>query len=127
MGLKKIRLELARTPNHPEGSSNYGYEFVAPLDAAGHIDLDGYHHNRKRCTVHRFWAGQPDEHGLLHHTRGGTRGGRWVFDYDDDSDDDEPLFKLDRHVFAEGEYLSITEHDGVQRTFRIAWIKPIVV
>lgn len=124
MGLKKIRLELARTPDHPEGSSNFGYEFVAPLDDSGHIDLDSFRQHSERCTVRRFWQGADDENGRLRH----TRGGRWVFDYDATTDeDDEPLFKLDRHVFAEGEYLSITEHDGELRTFRIVSIKPIVV
>ena len=35
MSLKKIRLELARTPGFPEGSGRHGYEFTAPLDAKG--------------------------------------------------------------------------------------------
>ena len=37
MPLKKIILELARTPEFPNGSSTHGYEFVAPLDADGMI------------------------------------------------------------------------------------------
>ncbi len=35
MTLKKIRLELARDREHPEGSNRHGYEFVGPLDARG--------------------------------------------------------------------------------------------
>jgi hypothetical protein len=35
MSLKLIRLELARTPDFPEGSRRHGYEFVAPLDSTG--------------------------------------------------------------------------------------------
>ena len=38
--LKKIRLELARDHDHPEGSNRIGYEFGAPLDAAGRIDAE---------------------------------------------------------------------------------------
>ena len=38
MTLKKIRLELARDREHPEGSSRHGYEFVGPLDKEGHLD-----------------------------------------------------------------------------------------
>ena len=35
MALKRIRLELARTADFPEGSPSHGYEFVAPLDLQG--------------------------------------------------------------------------------------------
>ena len=40
MTLSIIRLELARDPTHPSGSAEHGYEFVAPLGAAGHIDVE---------------------------------------------------------------------------------------
>ena len=51
--------------------------------------------------LRRFWAGAPDEIGLLVHKRGGT----WAFDYDPNSaDDEEPGFKFDRHRFLPGEY-----------------------
>jgi len=30
------------------------------------------------------------------------------------------LFRLGEHRLYEGEYVSITEHDGIQRTFRVA-------
>jgi hypothetical protein len=39
MPLKTIRLELARTKEFPDGSSAHGFEFTAPLDAEGHLDL----------------------------------------------------------------------------------------
>ena len=35
------------------------------------------------------------------------------------TEDDEPIFKFDRHSFVPGEYVSITEHDGVTRPFRV--------
>ena len=66
-------------------------------------------------AVRRFWRGEDDETGLLSHSASG-----WLFDYDPDAeDDDEPLFRLDDHVFKDGEYVSVTEHDGVQRTFQV--------
>ena len=37
---KRIRLNLARSKEFPQGSSRHGYEFVAPLDAQGHIDVE---------------------------------------------------------------------------------------
>jgi len=44
---------------------------------------------------------------------------RWVFAYTPEEDFDEPIFKFSSHVFAPGAYVSVTEHHGVQRTFRV--------
>ena len=122
MTLKRVRLELARGPEHPEGSAAHGYEFVAPLTADGHLDPEGWRAERSRCRVRRFWRGQDDEHGRLIH-----RGGRWAFHYEDTPEHEEaaeePIFRFDRHRFVEGEYASITEHDGVQRTFRVVSVR----
>lgn len=118
MTLKHIRLELARTKEFPEGNSNCGYEFVAPLKAGGDLDAAGWKNNREKCTVRRFWNGG-EENGLLIH----GPGGRWMFSYAPGEDDDEPIFKFDRHVMKAGEYVSITEHDGVMRPFRIASVR----
>ena len=119
MTLKTIRLELARNVDFPEGSVSHGYEFRAPLDASGALDRDAWQRERNHCTVRRFWQGRPDETGRLVHTRGRN----WLFDYDQArEDDDEPIFRFDRHHFVPGEYVSITEHDGVQRTFRVVTV-----
>jgi hypothetical protein len=37
----------------------------------------------------------------------------------------KPGFKFDRHYFVPGEYVSVTEHDGVMRTFRIIWVRDL--
>ena len=37
---KRIRLNLARSKEFPQGSSRHGYEFVAPLDSNSHIDAE---------------------------------------------------------------------------------------
>lgn len=121
MALKHIRLELARTKEFPEGNRNCGYEFAAPLTADGHLDAKEWSKNKAACTVRRFWAGEDDETGNLVH----GPGGRWIFSYGPGEEDDEPIFKFDRHVLKEGEYLSITEHDGVTRPFRIVSIRPV--
>ena len=120
MSLKKIRLELARTPGFPEGSGRHGYEFTAPLDAKGNLDAAGWAKAKEACSVLRFWDGEPDEHGALIH----RRDGKWAFSYAPGDDDDEPIFRFDKHQFAVGEYMTVTEHDGVARPFRIASIKP---
>jgi hypothetical protein len=119
MTLKHIRLELARTKEQPNGDAACGYEFAAPLAADGHLDPDGWKKDKDRCTVRRFWRGADDERGLLVH----GKGGRWAFSYGAGEDDDEPIFKFDRHVFAPGEYVSITEHDGVTRPFKVVSVR----
>ncbi len=122
MTLKRIRLELARNPEFPNGSRNHGYEFVAPLDDSEHLVVAEWAKDRDRCSVKRFWAGQPNEMGKLIHSRGGA----WVFDYNPATEtDDEPGFKFDKHRFVPGEYVSITEHDHVQRAFRVVSVEDL--
>jgi len=122
MTMKRIRLELARDHDFPNGSRERGYEFAAPLDDGGHLQVDEWKKNREACRVVRFWPDTKDEVGRLIHRRGGS----WAFDYNPkSSDDDEAGFKFDRHTFVPGEYVSITEKDGVMRTFRIIWVRDL--
>lgn len=122
MALQTIRLELARDHDFPEGSTQHGYEFTAPLSGDGHIDVEAWRAHRARCRVRRFWAGENDEEGHLVHTRSGT----WAFRYDieGDAEDEEAGYKFDSHAFKEGEYVSIREHDGELRTFKVASVRP---
>ncbi len=120
MTIMTIRLELARTKEFPEGSAAHGYEFHAPLDGQGHLDLAAWRAVKDACSVRRFWAGVDDERGVLTC----TKGGRWVFSYAPGEDDDEPVFKFANHAFRDGEYVSITEHDGVMRPFRVVSVRP---
>jgi len=121
MNLKRIRLELARTPEFPEGSHNHGYEFVAPLTKDAHIDAKSWKEEKERCKVIRFWGGEERELGTLRHVGKG-----WRFDYNPaDDSDDEPFFKLDQHALVPGAYVSITEHDGIQRPFRVVSVTPL--
>ncbi len=125
MSLKTITLTLARDPETPEGRADCGYEFVAPLSEDGYIDVAGWRKHRARCRVRRFWSNEDDEQGHLIHNRGRT----WAFHYDinGDVDDDEPGYKFDDHVFQQGEYVSIREHDGRMRTFKVASVTPLQI
>lgn len=114
--LRKVRLELARTPEFPDGNAACGYELVLPLDRHGVLDPREWRAHSERCTVRRFWPGQDDEHGRLIHTRHRA----WAFSYAPGEDDDEPMFRLETHKLVPGEYVSVTEHDGVTRPFRVA-------
>jgi hypothetical protein len=121
MTLKRIRLELARTSEFPNGSSLHGYEFTAPLDAKGHLDPEGWSRNKAACTVRRFWEKADDEAGTLIH----RRDGKWAFSYRPGDEDDEPIFRFDTHKFVVGEYVSVTEHDGVERPFKVVDIHQV--
>jgi len=123
MSLCKIRLELARDHDFPEGSRMRGYEFTAPLDAEGRIDHEAWKTNRDQCRVLRFWEGNDDEVGHLIRKPGGS----WAFHYDllGDPDDDESGYRFGNHVFRPGEYVSIKEHDDVMRTFKVVMAQPL--
>jgi hypothetical protein len=96
MSLKKIRLELARDKEHPEGSNRHGYEFVGPLDETGHL------------------VRKPGGHWAFH------------YDINGDADDDEGGYRLGNHKFALGEYVSIREHeDEVMRAFRVVRVEEL--
>jgi hypothetical protein len=123
MSLYKIRLELARDHDFPEGSGERGYEFTAPLDEDGHIDHEAWKTHRDKCRVLRFWEDRDDEVGHLIRKPGGS----WAFHYDllGDPDDDESGYRFGNHVFRRGEYVSIEEHDDVLRTFRVVMVQPL--
>ena len=96
VALKRIRLELARDHDFPEGSRHHGYEFIAPIDESDNLAPDEWHRERKRWRVRRFWAGA-EEHGRLVRKPGGS----WAIDYDPkDTADDEPGFRFDKHKFT---------------------------
>lgn len=122
--LKRIRLHLARSREFPQGSARHGYEFVAPLDAGGHIDLEAWRGVREACTVHRFWGGEAPEDGVLVHRAGGANGATWVFDYDrGEVEDDEAGYRFGDHAFTPGEYVSLRDEDGEMHTFRVVSVE----
>jgi len=122
---KRIRLNLARSKEFPEGSATRGYEFVAPLDAQGHIDTGEWRKQKEHCRVRRFWEGEDDEVGRLEHRPGGPEHARWVFDYNANrADDDESGYRFGAHAFRQGEYVSIRDEDGNMHTFHVASVTP---
>jgi hypothetical protein len=122
--LKRIRLNLARSKQFPDGSSRHGYEFVAPLDAQGHIDPDMWRQYRNHCHVRRFWGSEEEEIGQLVHRPGGKEHARWMFDYDSSAeDDDEAGYRFASHMFQPGEYVSISDNEGDLHTFQITSVE----
>jgi hypothetical protein len=121
--LRRVRLELARDHEFPNGSSERGYDFIAPLDDKGHIDLAAWKALRERCRVRRFWGNDLDEVGHILHKRGRT----WAFHYDihGDPSHDEAGYRFESHAFVPGEYVSLKEQDDVLRTFRVVSVREI--
>jgi hypothetical protein len=117
--MRRIRLNLARTKDFPQGSARHGYEFLAPLDGDGHIDPIAWKQHRDSCRVRRFWAGEEEDIGHLVHRPGGS----WAFRYDISGDeDDEAGYKFGVHPFVPGEYVSIRDEDGELHTFQVVTV-----
>lgn len=116
---RKIRLELGRTKEYPNGNPTCAYEFYAPLDDTGHIDLAAYKELHTQCRVRRFWEGERIKEGALLH----LGPDRWVFSYEAGREDDEKVYKLDRHSFRVGDYVSLTEQDGAVYPFKIVQVE----
>ncbi|MFO1032577.1 MAG: hypothetical protein U1E15_00190 [Hyphomicrobiales bacterium] len=123
--LFKIRLELARTKDHPDGAHDIGYEFAAPLTSEGRIDSAAWQKERGHCRVRRFRRGEADDVGHLMHRPGGGRGGSWAFHYDiaSDGEDDEAGYRFADHVFRVGEYVSVREDDELV-TYHVTRVEP---
>ena len=124
--LHRITLHLGRMPAQPEGNARDGYEITAPLDAEGRLLAEEWHAARDKCRVRRFAPNEPDRHGWLLHRACGEGGASWGIDYDDaSSDDDEVGYKLDRHRFQLGEYVSIRDQDGDFRPYKVVALRAV--
>lgn len=118
--LKRIKLTLARSKDYPNGSTQIGYDLVAPLDDRGHIDVSAWKTHRAACSIRHFAPGADDKTGLLVHKAGGAEHGRWIFDYNlARDDDDETGFLFGQHAFVPGEYVSINDATGTMHTFLV--------
>jgi hypothetical protein len=122
--LKAVTLHVARCKEFPEGSRQHGYRLLVPLTAAGQIDVETWKRRRHECFVHRFWADEPLQRGLLVHRAGGAGGATWAFEYDSpaDREDEEEGYRFGDHAFRIGEYVSIRE-DGELMPFKVIEVR----
>jgi len=112
---RRIRIELAREPTHPEGDTGVAYVIVAPLDANDRIDAKLWREHREGCRVARLRPGEEDRHGHLVHRQGTG----WAFHYDSDPNTPEEVgFHFGDERFAAGEYVSLNEA-GRMHTYRV--------
>lgn len=118
---RRIRLELAREKEHPEGSASIGYTLVAPLDADQRIDLDLWRQYHEFCRVTRFRPSEADNIGHLVRKPGGA----WAFRYDGVGDHAvETGYHFGEEHFVIGEYVSINDGEKMH-TFQVASVEPL--
>jgi len=122
MALSRIVMRMARNPGteFADGDDHRGYTLVAPLTADGHLDEAAYAKVKERCTVRRFAPDEDPEEGRLARSRQ-----RWSFDYGQDGEEEEPVFRLGQHRFSVGEYVSITDEDGRLLTYKVTEVAPV--
>jgi hypothetical protein len=120
MALSRIVMRLARNPGSEfaEGDDHRGYSLVAPLTPDGMLDEAAFRGAKGVCAVRRFAPDEDAQEGKLVH-----RNSRWFFDYGDQGDAEEPLYRLGEHRFAVGEYVSITDEDGRLLTYKVTDVR----
>jgi hypothetical protein len=109
-----IRLELARTPEFPQGSPAHAYVLRLPIDDNGVLEERILKHPDQDPVVRRFWPGQAERKGVVI-----PKGRGWVFSYAPGDTDDEALFHLEDRPIKVGQYLTITEADGEKLPFKV--------
>lgn len=116
MSLSRIVLRLARNPGteFADGDDHRGYTLTAPLTADGLIDEAAFKSARAKAIVRHFTPDEDVQEGVLN-----KRGASWFFDYGDEGEDAEPLYRIGEHKFAVGEYVSITDEDGRLLTYKV--------
>jgi hypothetical protein len=119
MTWKRVRLELARSHEFPEGSNRHGYEMVLPLAADGRVDEKTLAAAPEVATVHRFWEGEGDAVGQMVRVAG-----QWRISYAVGTADDEPLHRFAEHRFKEGEYVSVRTAEGAEHAFKVIAVRP---
>jgi hypothetical protein len=116
MSFSRIVMRLARNPGteFADGDDHRGYTLLAPLTSEGRIDEAAFKGDPSQATVRRFAPEEDAQEGVLN-----KRGERWFFDYGDDAEGAEPLYRIGEHKFAVGEYVSITDEDGRLLTYKV--------
>lgn len=110
-----FRLDLARSAQFPNGSSEHCYLLRAPLTGDATIDGEAIAAHPERATVLRSWPDEPERTGYLLEGPDG-----WRFSYAPGDEDDEPIFHLETHVLDPGAYVTVREPDGEELCFRVA-------
>ena len=122
MSLSRIVMRLARNPGteFADGDDHRGYTLTAPLTADGKLDEGGLKSVKGGATVRNFVPDEDAREGKL-----GRRGERWFFDFGDEAEGEEPLYRIGEHRFAVGEYISITDEEGRLLTYKVTEVTSV--
>lgn len=121
--LKKVRLELARTPKHPSGSHEDGYVLIAPLTARGKLDFTDLDRHQPECRVTRFVGNAAHRHGLLHYAEAeNSKAAKWFVTFDDDTR--ATGFRFDTEFFIPGEYVSLADAENEVLPYKVVSVTP---
>lgn len=115
-----IRLDLARTADHPDGWHGFSYLLRLPLDRDGFASRTETLAHQEQATVLRSHPDVPDVHGHV-----APRADGWVLSYRPGEADNETIVNLDRHPIRESEYLTIVQPDGRPLPFQVMTCAPI--
>jgi len=120
MSWTRLRLELARGPERPEGSHRIGYELTLPLASDGHMAIEVFRELPELCTVHRFGEDSEERVGALKH----HRGDHWAFTYAGPGAFEENLPRFGQHRLRVGDYVSVLDAHGRDHAYRIVSAVP---
>jgi len=112
---KKIRLELAQSPDFPTGSVGRAYLMRLPLDDDDLLDEASLLNSPRLATVRRHWSADRDEKGVVQKIDGA-----WAMRCNGTS---ARKFSLDGRPIRLGQKVSVVEADGAVLTFRVASIR----
>jgi hypothetical protein len=116
MSWRRIRLELAPTPDFANGSRMHGYDLIAPLDTDGQLDEAAWRANTARATVRRFWEGEGEQRGHL--ARAGDGG--WAFSFTEAGGGEH---SLEADTLNVGNHVTVTDTSGATFSFRVAAVR----
>jgi hypothetical protein len=121
--LKKIRLELARTPDHPAGRKDQGFVVIAPLTPAGHLDAKDWSQHKAECRVTQFEGSAEHHHGLLQYApahHGGLPS--WFVTFEDETT--AKGFRFETERFVPGEYVSLAVDGRTALPYTVITVTP---
>ena len=112
---KRIRLELAQSPEFPTGSVSRAYLIQLPLDDDDLLDEGELSKTPHLATVRRHWATDPDEAGLVQKIENA-----WAMTCNGTP---ARMLRLDGRPIRLGQQVSVVEADGAALEFRITGIR----
>lgn len=112
-----VRLELARTPEYPEGSPERAFLVRLPIGENGAIQADLMKQPSMQPSVRRIWPGESEKTGVIV-----PKDDWWVFSYEPGDDDDQPLFLLNDNKLKMRDYLTIFEQ-GEALPFKVVYVE----